>query len=100
MNRGECLHHRHLGKLQGIVSIGLPLGVLPAPGFVVGAADNRLDPASSADIADPAARSAGFHHDQIRLDVTEGPNGLSSIESTCDRLVPMVSNRYLRVLVS
>ena len=63
----EVTHHGHPGQPKRVVLVGFAFDVLPLPGFFVGAADQSLESQFVAGIADPAARSTGFHHDQIEL---------------------------------
>ncbi len=61
----ERVEHRHLGELEGIVAIGLSLGVLPGPGLFVGAADDGGQAFFLADVVNPSRRPAGFHDDLV-----------------------------------
>ncbi|KKK83074.1 hypothetical protein LCGC14_2797020, partial [marine sediment metagenome] len=71
MDRGKLPHHRHSGQLERVVLVRLAFDVLPPPGFVVRAAEQRLEPQFQAEVVDPSARPAGFHHNQIDLVVFE-----------------------------
>ncbi|TWT79489.1 hypothetical protein CA13_08910 [Planctomycetes bacterium CA13] len=55
------------GQPQCVVSIGLSLGVLPGPCFVVGAADDGFEFSLVTNIADPPGRAAGFHDDEVDI---------------------------------
>ena len=65
VNRGEHSHHRHASELECVVAIGLSLGVLPRPGFVIGATNDRFEFHLVTQIADPPRRSTRFHDNQI-----------------------------------
>ena len=83
MDRGELPHHRHSGQLERVVLVRLAFDVLPPPGFVVRAADQRLEPQFPAQVVDPSARPAGFHHNQINLVVLEDCRVVATAWNRC-----------------
>ena len=65
VDRRELPHHRHSGQLERVVLVRLAFDVLPPPGLVVRAADQRLEPKFLAQVVDPSARPTRFHHDKV-----------------------------------
>ena len=67
----ECVEHGHLGKFDCVITVCFSLGVFPLPGIVMSAAVDRFEFALFANVANPAAGAARFHHSQIGMVVVE-----------------------------